>query len=186
MITRIFCDVDGVLADWVGDVARLFGRDPDELYESWPVGEGNIAKVLEVSNNELWRNIHSMGRVFWRSLCTYSWCKELLDDLESIAPVTILTAPSRESSSCSGKYEWVCRNLPAYERRTLIGADKASCAHAGAMLLDDRDANCEAFREAGGNACIFPRVWNSAHEYADDPMSYVRAYLGTLKGIRNA
>ena len=45
-------------------------------------------------------------------------------------------------------------------RDYFVGAPKQFCARPGAVLIDDFDDNCVAFREHGGRAIVFPQPWN--------------------------
>jgi 5'(3')-deoxyribonucleotidase len=49
-------------------------------------------------------------------------------------------------------------------------ADDDSC------LIDDDEKNIKAFREAGGNALLFPQPWNG-HETPLNPVRYVLDWL---------
>ena len=46
-------------------------------------------------------------------------------------------------------------------------------AHRDAYLIDDFDANVNKFSERGGNAILFPQVWNSNHVVKTDRVEYV-------------
>jgi hypothetical protein len=171
-------DLDGVLADWVDSVAPLFGTTKERLVDRWPRDVYDIAEVLGVSTSELWRVVHREGADFWADLKPLPWYAELIELCQSLAPTTILTSPSLDPSSASGKAEWLQRHLGDNFRDYLIGPDKPACAHPGALLIDDRDHGCEGFVAAGGHAIVFPQVWNSAWTRSADagknPLEWVR------------
>lgn len=50
------------------------------------------------------------------------------------------------------------------------------------ILIDDRDKNVDHFIAAGGNAILFPQVWNSNHA-VQDRMKFVADELGRLSNV---
>lgn len=194
MIERIFLDLDGVLADWSSAAIRACGQDPDTVHSSWPLGAYELADVLGISTNEMWRRIHAQGARFWAELEPYPWLDSVFAACSTIAPTTILTSPSKDPSAAAGKTAWLQKHFGADFRKYLIGPDKVSCARPGAVLIDDSDKNCDGFAAARGSAIVFPRVWNSAfgalagwREGARDidienrPARYVRQRLEVIR-----
>ncbi len=186
-VSRILLDLDGVLADWVGSVAPLFDFDREQLVGAWPPGTYDIAEVLDVSANELWRRVDKVGAAFWSGLEPLPWCAELLELCQALAPTTILTSPSHDPSAAAGKTAWLQAQFGSDFRDYLIGPDKPACAHPGALLIDDRDTGCDAFVQAGGQAVVFPQPWNSAWtrsaESGADPLAFVREQLDGLRTV---
>lgn len=169
--TRIFLDVDGVLADWVGACAGLFGRDPATL--DWSQSS-DMAVALGVSTNTMWRRIDGVGPSFWAGLDPYPWTMELWERARDVAPTVLLTSPSHHPSSLDGKLRWMNRVLGGGKpfRDFLVGPRKEFCASPGSLLIDDRASMCRLFREHGGEAVVFPRPWNVDDDATDpdDPM----------------
>ena len=54
---------------------------------------------------------------------------------------------------------------------------KKFIAGPGRWLIDDKDANVEAFRAAGGQAITVPRPWNSEHGKSHQVMETIRKEL---------
>lgn len=52
----------------------------------------------------------------------------------------------------------------------------------GRFLVDDWDKHAERWREHGGEAILFPRIWNSAHAERHDPLAVVAAALRRARG----
>lgn len=187
-INRIFLDLDGVLADWASDAIRAHGRDPHDVFGGWEPGVYDLADALGVSSTEMWKPVNEAGADFWANLRPYPWCHALMDMCVSIAPTTILTSPSKDPSAASGKTRWLQAQFGNDFRSYLIGPDKVSCARPGAVLIDDADKNCEVFLSAGGNAVVFPQVWNSAHAafrgqlVEAGPLAYIRERLTEITG----
>lgn len=188
--SRIFLDVDGVLADWVGGVCNLFDLDQADLEAQWKADEWGIDSVLGnlgVTDVEMWAAIDKAGADFWASLEPLPWAHSLYELCNTYAPTTILTSPSQHPSSAAGKMAWLEDNLgPNFEtpfRDFLIGSVKHTVARPGVMLIDDRPSTIEAFRNAGGEGLLFPRPWNPNREYASDPMVYVDSIFGVYDDV---
>jgi 5'(3')-deoxyribonucleotidase len=181
VLEHIFLDMDGVLTDFVGASLHLHGR-PDVM-SGWPVGERDVAKVLNISRTQYWRLIDEQGADFWAGLEPFPWLADLLEVSRDHAPVTILTSPSIAPSCLEGKVRWLHRHFPKVNGRHfmdyLIGNQKHLLAQPRRVLIDDADSNVESFRAAGGKAILFPQVWNSNHAIADR-MSYVRSELAAM------
>jgi 5'(3')-deoxyribonucleotidase len=173
-LRHIFVDLDGVLADFVQSSLAL--HDRSHLLECWPGGEWDMPKVMGISRGEFWRAISQQGSPFWEMLEPYPWTAELLDQLRSIAPVTIATSPSMDPGCLDGKVRWMQRHLGPSFRDFLIGPQKYLLARPDVVLIDDRDSNVDAFREHGGQAILFPQPWNSNHQL-EDRMAYVADQL---------
>ncbi len=179
MISRIFLDIDGVVADWQSAVIRLYSLEPREVYARWPRGVYDLAKVLHVSTANMHRRVNMCGAVFWASLDCFSWTGSLYSLAKRTAPTTFLSQTSTDSHSGSGKMQWLdChfRGVPFF-----IGSEnKGICAAPRRVLIDDKDSNCVDFIQAGGEAIVFPQPWNSRRAWAHNRMAYVRAQLGEL------
>ena len=181
MITTIFLDMDGVLADFVGATAGLFGRDPETLYNGHLRGSYDLAQALGVTTDKMWRAIDGAGEKFWAELEPYPWAHTLLAHCRRTARTVILSAPSQHPSSTSGKLRWLQSQFGLRFRDYLLGPRKDACAHHGALLIDGCADNCYRFLAAGGQAILFPRRWNALHLQQDDPCGVVIRGLAELK-----
>jgi hypothetical protein len=157
---RCFVDLDGVLVDFNRGAIRRHGREhPDP----WPAGVWAVREVLGLDSESFWA---PMDEQFWVELDPLPDCYDLLRLLESIfgaENVCILSSPARSASALAGKYRWILRHLPGYERRYLIGPPKHFCAAPGKVLVDDLEENVKRFSEAGGQGVLIPRPWNGGH-----------------------
>jgi hypothetical protein len=190
-ITRIFLDLDGVLADWASAAIRLHDHDPISILAAWPVGTYDLADVLGISGNEMWRPINAAGAGFWANLQPLPWCGDLMSLCQRTAPTTILTSPSKDPAAAAGKTRWLQSVFGSSFRDYLIGPAKVACAYPGAVLIDDADKNCETFVASsqgvrtGGRAIVFPQPWNSKHGLVamverDGPIWHISEMLGHI------
>lgn len=164
----ILLDMDGVLADWCGAVCELFGFD----LADWPRGEYRVELALGISTEKLWRRLDETGDFWWR-LRPYPWAAEMVATLK---PAAVLSKPSKNPACWSGKAEWMRRHFP--DVPLILCCDKALLAQPGRLLIDDYPRNCEAWRAAGGSVLLFPRPWNDAACWQDDPWQHVKETLG--------
>jgi len=192
-ITRIFLDLDGVLADWATAAILLHGHVPEAVLSSWPAGTYDLADVLGISDNEMWRPINDAGASFWADLEPLPWCGDLMSLCMRTAPTTILTSPSKDPAAAAGKTMWLQAVFGSSFRDYLIGPAKVACAYPGAVLIDDADKNCETFVASatgvrtGGESIVFPQRWNSKHGLVpwierEGPIGYVLERLEHIAG----
>ena len=178
---QIFLDMDGVLTDFVRATLSLRGQS--DLLLTWPKGERDIHKVMGISKTEFWRIVDNQGADFWAGLPEFAWSKSLVALVREFAPMTILTSPSLSPSCFEGKVRWLYENFPKVDGKRfsdfLIGRPKELLAKPGRILIDDSEANINAFRAAGGEAILFPQPWN-ANFAIEDRVNYVRAQLMLL------
>jgi 5'(3')-deoxyribonucleotidase len=169
MNMKIFVDLDGVLVDFVVPAMCKFGADISSELE-YPVGCGwSIVKATNIvrerkglnpiTDKEFWNGLDYR---FWCDLRMYTASLSLLGWLETKGEVYLATSPTLSPSCVAGKYSWVMNWLPEYRRRLFIGTSKEAFAGPDSILIDDRDKNCDRFREAGGKAVLVPRPWNLA------------------------
>jgi 5'(3')-deoxyribonucleotidase len=189
MTKVIFLDVDEVLANWIGALLKLLGRDPSEVHARWDAlspRPWDVVEVLNVdgnlSNSAMWRGIDNAGARFWHDVEPFPWCHELLALCRSVAPTYLLTTPSLHPSSLAGKLAWMQQHFGRDFRDYLVGPAKHACARPDALLIDDSPKNCRAFIEHGGHAILFPGVGNDLHHVA--PVERVAYVVEQLKGYR--
>lgn len=170
-----FLDVDGLVCDLTGELCRERGRDP----ATWPAGVYDLSTVLGVPADELWRD---RSEAWWAGLPTLPWASALVAEVErlSFGRWAFLTAPVADPRSAAGKLRWLRARFPT--ARVFVGAHKELLASPGCghVLVDDHDANVEAFQVAGGLAITWPARWNARHAEASDPWPIVRDELRRL------
>lgn len=162
----IFIDMDGVLADFVTAACRVHGRQPahdhERLHEAWGI-----------SSREFWWEIESHGDSFWALLDEYSWSRDLVVLAKEFGPISIATSPALSPDCAAGKVAWLQRFFGNNFREFMIGPRKHLLAKPGAILIDDTVRHCDDFREAGGEAILFPQPWNVNRDLCGDRLGYV-------------
>ena len=150
----IFVDCDGVEADFFGGVRRVWHRSdlvPDQY---------DLADQLGITTEEFWGTIDRLGPAFWSQLEPYPWAVALWGAAQNAGDAYILTQPSEHPACVAGKVEWIARELGT--RRYLLAPYKDACSRPGALLIDDKPANCREWERRGGIAWLFPQPWNDS------------------------
>lgn len=185
-LNSIYLDLDGVLVDFMGGVARLTGVDNAHFYSSRNTHFWGLTEILEEQTGELWpkdkfwRLIDDAGHDFWGALEKYPWADALYDLCRASAPTVIMTSPGMHPSSASGKMAWIRDNLPD-ARRFAITPCKHHMSHPGALLIDDSPPNYDLFTEHGGVCYLFPQPWTDPNWYDRDCLSELRMLIEQLK-----
>jgi len=133
---KIYCDLDGVLANFDQGFHKLTHKYPSQ-YES------------EFGKDQFWSIITEAGAEFWKELRWMPGGKSLWNYISKYNP-SILSAPSRHDSSREGKQQWITKYLPGTELLLEYASDKKKYASPNSILIDDREDNIQQWREAGG------------------------------------
>jgi len=127
-----YCDLDGVLANFMGKVKEHY---PDS-YDWMP-------------DNILWPRVDSIPN-FWESLDWMPDGEKLWTYLKTKNP-KILSAPARDPRCIPGKHKWIDTRLGEHVPRIIVKAhQKKDYAAPNRILIDDLKKNVDAWTEAGG------------------------------------
>lgn len=186
---RVFLDIDGVMADFVGGAMWLHGKP-------WPfVGDHcgdkawDVVKAWGMEPAEFWS---PMGREFWAGLKKTTEADavmHLLKKLVGVENVCFLTSPCLTPGCMEGKRDWVYQHYPhvpimiAAHSMTGLPA-KQFCANAHSMLIDDYTENVNKFARAGGGSFLFPRPWNSGWRDEQRAVQFLREELEAWDQLR--
>ena len=132
---KIYCDMDGVIVDFEGGYEDLTGKNI----------RGNHVK----GDAAFWQPISDAGEDFWINLEWMKDGKQLWDYIKPYNP-KLLSAPSREQSSRTGKEKWVAEHLPNVPLLLKAAEQKQLYASPKSILIDDRADNIKRWNEAGG------------------------------------
>jgi hypothetical protein len=136
---KIYCDMDGVIADFEGAYEKLTGKNI----------RGNHVK----GDAAFWQPITDAGESFWTEMEWMKDGKELWSYIKPYLP-KLLSAPSRQESSRTGKQKWVNTNLPGVPLLLKSAEYKQFYASPRSILIDDRADNIQRWKEAGGIGII--------------------------------
>tara|TARA_R100001129_G_scaffold31681_1_gene21078 strand:- start:492 stop:1019 length:528 start_codon:yes stop_codon:yes gene_type:complete len=155
-ITKIFVDMDGVLADFVRGV-----EGPKYLNGPLVSEQTYDDRKIELSNKGLFRDLPTMPGM--SDLLKY--IKKSGIDWE------ILTASGslNRTKVANDKIYWIRKHVDpeVIVTATIKGEDKAAFARSNHILIDDRKSNIRAWEEAGGIGILYRGV-NGAIEQLND------------------
>ena len=147
---KIYCDMDGVLADFESGYEKLTGVD---LKGEFQKGE------------DFWEPISKAGVGFWAGLKWMPDGQKLWNYIKPYNP-DLLSAPSREESSRIGKAVWVKYKLPGTKLILRYAKQKQELANPESILIDDRQVNIDQWEAAGGIGIL--------HTSADNTISQLK------------
>jgi len=158
---NIFCDVDGVLANFIGATCRLHEKHlkvPStwEFYKDWGL-----------SDEEFWEPIQALGGAFALEIEALPWAGKLLDMLRAEGDVRFLTAPWKSPEAWGGRVRWLVERMGARFEDIILcpGHLKAFFAKGKErnILIDDSEKNVGQWCRAGGVGFVWPGPSSSLH-----------------------
>ena len=160
---RIYFDMDGVLADFVGGSLARHGKTLPRAETSW-----NFFEQVGLTAEQFWKPLHD--HEFWAGLDRHADGMELFTSIALTFPVdrvAFLSSPGCPHS-VDGKKAWLTRHLSKeWAKRAIFTERKELCAAPCKLLIDDHEPNIAAFTEHGGIGCLVPRPWNSRRGECD-------------------
>lgn len=135
---QIYCDMDGVIADFEARFDHFFGMSPKEYEAQY----GRRAFWNQIDNN--------IGVKFWVGIPWMPDGHQLWDYIKKFNPI-LLSSPSTSESSRIGKRLWVKKYMPNTKLILAYPDQKANYAGEGKILIDDREEpNIRMWRDKGG------------------------------------
>lgn len=134
----VFCDLDGVLADFNQGVINKFGKCPDQLHPG--IMWGVINKSEDFFETLPWM---PKGKEFWSHIQQYN-------------PIILTGIPRGSKTAVEQKKRWCERELgPNVPVIACYTKDKSNyCLH-NSILIDDRTDNLNAWKEKGGKFLLY-------------------------------
>lgn len=141
---KIFCDLDGVLADFVKGVQGLISNYDDTEYQS-------SAKYRK----EMWGAINKYrkeGGQLWAELDTMPDAYELWNYIQKYSPEILTATGNPQYGAGEQKIEWFADNFDIMTKINLVrkSADKANFAAPNHILIDDMTKSINPWTKAGG------------------------------------
>jgi 5'(3')-deoxyribonucleotidase len=137
-MTRLYLDLDGVMADFDAHFPALFGVDHRDLLD-----------------DDMWAHINSAPSYF-RDMPMCPGAAEFFEFVRHLHPIVLTACPRSDYANVANqKRAWVREHLsPDLTVLPVMGGrHKALFMHqAGDILIDDFDRNCDVWDAAGGRA----------------------------------
>lgn len=149
---RIFCDMDGVLTDFVGRCKELLSIDIFKHQEKYGMAS-------------IWPHINKHGIKFWTHISWMPDGRELWGYVKQFPNTVVITAvPAYKESRYpkNGKDIWIDQNLGVQVFRS-IGRrkDKIKRCRFGYILIDDFEKTVQEWRDRGGIGIVHTSAQNT-------------------------
>lgn len=155
----IFCDLDGVLANFNKGVVNIFKKSPDQLNKS-----------------VMWSVINK-SKTFFETLPWMPRGRELWEKIKKYDPI-ILTGIPRSSSAAKQKRAWCARELgPEIHVVTCSTKDKPKFCIKNSLLIDDRNINLTAWNDNGGKFILYHE------EFTDQIIERINKHMSSDSGL---
>ena len=174
--TRIFIDLDGVVANWEKRAAQYLGVEEIQIGKELK-GGADIEKFYP----QLRDIILEAGREFWEGIDPLPWAEELYNLAQNYGEVAFLTSGGNfkrnsqfVADANAGKVYWVALNFP--QSQLILAREKWLCASENSILIDDTKNKITKFIQYGGQGFHWP------HPYIIKDEEYpIKQVLGDLE-----
>jgi hypothetical protein len=134
----IFCDLDGVLANFEGGVENLFKK-----------------KICDINVSTLWSTINK-STTFFETLPWMSKGKELWERIKEYHPIIITGIPPGSKSAAEQKIRWCRRELGEdIKVITCLTKENPKYCYGRSILIDDREETIKAWKDKGGQGILY-------------------------------
>lgn len=156
---RILCDVDGVLADFVGLVLDYVQRNTGLSYLHSAVDQWDCLGALGLADHWPYFRAQCDELGLCRTMRELPGARAFYAELGRLGTVRVCTSPMT-CAWYSQRAEWlVAFGVPIADH--LFVHDKHDLAGSWDVLIDDKAENCEAFAQAGGVAWCIATPYNA-------------------------
>lgn len=162
-ISKIFLDLDGVLADFQPHADKVTAMYHGDGFR-YEMREFKRNGASQEARDKYWDSMYRYelaGGRFWEELDVLDDAHELWEYVNSLGlTVEVLTAiGDAKYGAREQKVKWVNKHFGAPVIHTVRRGDmKASFATPDSILIDDMEYACEPFIEAGGTAILHRRT----------------------------
>jgi len=147
----IYCDMDGVIVDFVKGYKKLTGVDTSTYVKG---------------NNSFWAPVDKEGPSWWANLEWKSDGPLLWQYIKKYRP-NILSSPSRSASSREGKKAWIKSHIPATQYREILlypRHEKQLFSGDNHILIDDLEQTINEWNNKGGIGILHTSATNTIKE----------------------
>jgi len=155
----VFCDIDGVLADFVPAACQFFGIKSPKVS---PEDQVIFNTIWESADG--WPKLKKEWPTFWADLDPMPHALELWSEIRPFHPALLSAIPRGWETSQVGKQLWAEKHLPGFAEdhlRIITGPRSIKKHYAMAdddipnVLIDDFDKNIEEWTAAGGIGILY-------------------------------
>jgi len=132
---QLYLDCDGVLADFEGGAARIFGM--------------GTAKFQQLHGPAMFWKELAAAPYFYANLDPLPGAMRLFEAVRHLNPI-ILTGLPRGNWAAPQKQRWAAEHFPGTRIITCMAADKRNHCRDGDVLVDDMRKHRHLWKQAGG------------------------------------
>jgi hypothetical protein len=134
----VFCDLDGVLADFEQGIKNKFNKNVDEI------------------NPSLMWGVINKSKSFFETLPWMPKGKELWEKIREYKPIILTGVPPGSATAVQQKINWCQRELgPDIKVITCLTKEKPNYCMPYSILIDDRIDNLKAWNDKGGKFILY-------------------------------
>ena len=134
----VFCDLDGVLADFEQGIKDKFNKNIDEI------------------NPSLMWGVINKSKSFFETLPWMPKGKELWEKIKEYNPIILTGVPQGSATAVQQKIKWCQRELgPDVKVITCLTKEKPNYCIPYSILIDDRVDNLKAWNDKGGKFMLY-------------------------------
>ena len=154
---EIFCDMDGVLCDFVKQWAsdEYYGEDPDTMRRR--IGKPEFNDLLNSTTEEFWSSMNWMpgAQKMWNVISKYG--------------PRILSSPADNEESPAGKLKWIKANIPSKTPEVIFrkSTQKQEFSGPNKILIDDLKRNIDQWTARGGIGILHVSPQSTIKQLAD-------------------
>jgi len=133
---EIFCDMDGVLCDFVAQWKKIYKEDPNTTRHR--IGKPEFDVILDAADRQFWNTMKWMpgADIMWKLISRYG--------------AKILSSPADSTASTDGKTDWVKQRMPGTELIFRKSYNKQEFSGPNKILIDDLKRNIDQWIAKGG------------------------------------
>lgn len=181
---NIFCDVDGVLADFIGAACEMYWK-PRPTRCSW-----HFYRDWGMTDEDFWACVSEAGEMFATDLEVLPGAVELVESLRYEGHVRFLTAPWRHPEAWSGRVKWLREHFQARFDEIILCPSKlkgmlARCGDQRNILIDDYEDNVSRWCRAGGVGFLWPGPSGALHDCGLTPKERTLAIRRAIRRFRD-
>ena len=141
---KIYCDIDGVLSDFIGGVKKIFPEYTEEKYESDNKFRSKMWKAV--------RKYAKEGGKLWGELEVMSDAPALWTYIKKYNPQILSATGETDTGADKQKRDWIAEHFGKPVKVNLVkrAEEKSKHAKKGRILIDDKEKALKPWRAAGG------------------------------------
>nr|MBI1232218.1 5'(3')-deoxyribonucleotidase [Cytophagales bacterium] len=161
--TSIAVDMDGVLANVYARFLEMHKLDTGEIFSP----DYLIGKPEAVAFPHILKHVNSAG--FFRSADLIPGCREVMERLNEVYAVFIVSAAMEFPNSLKEKYDWLAEHFPFIHWSQIVLCGSKSLINTD-IMIDDHFKNLDFFK--GSKTLLFTQP----HNAIADPGRHIRVH----------